>query len=361
LIHKRKKCIQDYSYEEISAIVLEKGFPKFRSQQIFELSLSYRDWLESSNVPKVVSEAFSDYEIVPAKIISKVIGQRGVTKYLFLLTDNSIVEGVYLPNNYGNTVCISTQVGCAMGCEFCASGINGLIRDLSPGEIQGQVLAVNREKNGTKNNRAISNIVLMGSGEPLNNYCNVVKFIRLISAENGMNISPRNITLSTCGITDKIYLLAKEGLPITLTISLHAASDFDRQKFMPIAKVYSIKDIVKAADYYYSSTGRRVSYEYALTKISSKEESIDDLVKLLKGKPIHINLIRLNPVQEKEILGSDDKRADEIRKILEDNGISATIRRSLGSDIEGACGQLRNHFLSDEKKIRDFSEYSVIN
>jgi 23S rRNA (adenine2503-C2)-methyltransferase len=360
LIEERKKCIQDHSLEEITAIVLERGFPKFRSQQIFELSLSYRDWAESSNIPKSLSEAFSDYVIVPAKIISKVNGNKGVTKYLFLLTDNSIVEGVYLPNNYGNTVCVSSQVGCARGCEFCASGINGLIRDLSPGEILGQVLAINREKNGTKNNRAISNVVLMGSGEPLDNYVNVIRFIRLITSENGLNISPRNITLSTCGIPDKIYKLAKEEIPLTLTISLHASSDIDRQKIMPIAKVYSIKDVVKAADFYYSNTGRRVSYEYALTELSSKNESIDDLVKLLKGKQVHINLIRLNPVRGKSILGSEDKRAEEIKKILGDNGISATIRRSLGSDIDGACGQLRNHFLADGKKIKDFSEYSVI-
>ena len=233
-----------------------------------------------------------------------------------------------------------------MGCAFCASGIDGLIRNLTAGEILGEVLEVNRDEGGTPEKRAVTNVVLMGSGEPLDNYDNVTSFLRLLNDKEGLNISERNVSLSTCGITDNIKRLADDGFSVTLTISLHAADDETRKRIMPTANKYKIADIVSAAKYYFEKTGRRYIFEYSLIKgVNDGKDNMLALAKLLKGLPCHVNLIRLNYVKEKGLKGSDN--AGEMKKILENEGISATVRRTMGSDIDGACGQLRRRFLND--------------
>lgn len=356
---KTPKSIQDLSYDELKILVIKREFPAFRATQIFNMALNHKDWNESTNLPSVVKDAFNDYNAVSVKIIEQIEGKNGVIKYLFLLSDNSIVEGVFLPNNYGNTLCISTEVGCAMGCVFCASGLVGLIRELTAGEMLGQILVVNRKQGGTKASRTISNIVLMGSGEPLANYDNLIKFLELVSCERGINISLRNITVSTCGLADKIVSLADAKLPVNLAISLHAAFDEKRRKIMPVANLFSINEVISAADYYYNKTGRRVSYEYAMTDENVDDNSIRKLALLLKNKNVHVNLIRLNDVAERTVAPASQARSIDIQKYLEDRGISVTVRRSLGSDVEGACGQLRNHFLSDGNVVKDFNDYNV--
>lgn len=300
-----------------------------------------------SNLPKPLIATLSEkYSVTGVEIIKKLISRDGTVKYLFALGDGNVVEGVLMRYKYGNTLCISTQVGCRMGCAFCASGIDGLIRNLTAGEILGEVLEVNRDEGGTPEKRAVTNVVLMGSGEPLDNYDNVTSFLRLLNDKEGLNISERNVSLSTCGITDNIKRLADDGFSVTLTISLHAADDETRKRIMPTANKYKIADIVSAAKYYFEKTGRRYIFEYSLIKgVNDGKDNMLALAKLLKGLPCHVNLIRLNYVKEKGLKGSDN--AEEMKKILENEGISATVRRTMGSDIDGACGQLRRRFLND--------------
>jgi 23S rRNA (adenine2503-C2)-methyltransferase len=236
-----------------------------------------------------------------------------------------------------------------MGCAFCASTLNGLIRNLTAGEILAQILVVNREQGGTLKDRAVTNVVLMGSGEPLDNYDHVVKFLRNLTQEGGICISARNVSLSTCGIVPKIYDLAEEGIPLNLTISLHATEDEDRKRIMPIAKAYSIAEILKACAYYFKKTGRRYIFEYSLIDGENcDEEHALALIKLLKGKPCHVNLIRLNEVKERTLASVSEKQAYRFLGVLEKNGISATLRRQMGADIGGACGQLRASYLQSE-------------
>ena len=249
---------------------------------------------------------------------------------------------------YGFTLCVSTQVGCRMGCKFCASTLHGLARNLSAGEILGQVLLVNRDLGGSRKNRQITNLVLMGSGEPLDNFDNVVKFIELISSGRGLNISQRNISLSTCGLVPGIYKLLEKDFNTTLTISLHATTDEERAKIMPIAKAYSIEEIIKACKDYYQKTNRRVYFEYTLIKgVNDSHEDIKRLSKLLKGFNCHVNVIPLNTVKERSLQGTSRLEAYKFVDDLKSQGISATVRRTMGEDIEGACGQLRNKILKE--------------
>ena len=266
---------------------------------------------------------------------------------------------------YGYTQCVSTQVGCRMGCKFCASTLNGLVRNLSAGEILSQILVVNALHGGTPAKRAITNVVLMGSGEPLDNFKNMqivferasldnydetVKFLRNATAAEGLNISARNISLSTCGLVPKMYALANEGIPLNLTVSLHATSDEDRARVMPVAKAYKIEEILKACAYYFEKTGRRYYFEYTLIEGENcDEEHARALLSLLKGKPCHVNLIRLNEVKERNLKSTGEKDAYRFLGILEKGGLSATLRRQIGSDIGGACGQLRASYLEDKK------------
>ena len=343
-----KRIIQDLNFEELENLILSLGEKKFRAKQLYE-GLMRGKKISAINLPAALREKLlQEFEDEPVKIIQTLTAEDGTEKYLFELSDGNIIEGVFMQYKYGNTQCVSTQVGCRMGCKFCASTLGGLIRNLTAGEILCEVLAVNSLHGGTTEKRKVTNIVLMGSGEPLDNYNEVIKFLKNVSAEGGINISPRNISLSTCGLVPKIYDLANEGLPVNLTISLHQTTDEGRARTMPIAKKYSIDEILKACEYYFEKTGRRYIFEYSLIAGENcDKEHADGLIKLLKGKPCHVNLIRLNEVKERDLKTITEKQAYLFLGLLEKGGLSATLRRSMGSDIGGACGQLRAGYLKN--------------
>ncbi len=341
--------LQDFSYEELLALVKDRGFPAFRAGQLLDMIIKNKSYAEATNLPKSLIENLEkDYPPMSVELAGEYRGKDGAIKYLYRLLDGNIIEGVYMPHNYGNTLCVSAQVGCRMGCKFCASGIGGLVRNLTAGEMAGQVLLANRLNGGLPQKRAVTNIVLMGSGEPLDNYDNVIKFLQLISSDKGLNISPRNISLSTVGIPSKIRELADSGFPVTLSISLHAPTNVKRERLIPLNKLHDIEDILQAAKYYFDKTGRRIIFEYALAEgENSTKESANELVRLVKGLPAHINLIPLNYVKEKGLKSAHKDLINEFLGVLTQNNISATVRRSMGSDIGGACGQLRNTFVKN--------------
>jgi len=345
-----KKILQDLSYTELEELVLSLGEKKFRAKQLFDGFLRDKK-ISEINIPSVLREKLlCDYEDRPLKIIQTLYSSDGTEKYLFELADGNIIEGVFMRYKYGNTQCISTQVGCRMGCKFCASTLGGLVRNLTSGEILCQVLAVNALHGGKGEKRAVTNLVLMGSGEPLDNYDEVISFLKNVTSPQGINISARNISLSTCGLVPKIYELADEGLPINLTISLHQITDEGRARTMPIAKKYSIDEILKACSYYFDKTGRRYIFEYSLIAGENCDtKHAEELVKLLKGRPCHVNLIRLNEVKERNLSTITEKQAYAFLGELERGGLSATLRRQIGADIGGACGQLRAGYLKDKK------------
>ncbi|MCQ2387905.1 MAG: 23S rRNA (adenine(2503)-C(2))-methyltransferase RlmN [Clostridia bacterium] len=347
-----KDCLLNYDYSKLEEIIIGLGEKKFRAGQIFRGLYLGLDFSEMSDISKPLREKLlENFDAQPVSIIKKLVSADGTEKYLFKLRDGNIVEGVLMKYKYGNSICISTQVGCRMNCAFCASGLAGLIRNLEPAEILGEVIAVNRLiEGGLADKRKITNIVLMGSGEPLDNYDNVVSFLRLVSAKEGINISARNISLSTCGIVPKIYKLADEKIPVNLTISLHSPIDSERQEIMPIAKSYTIEEILKACEYYFEKTGRRYIFEYVLIKEKNDtERHVKTLISILKGRPCHVNLIRLNDVKEKNLQGGTEKDAYRFMGALEKGGISATVRRKMGEDIEGACGQLRRSYIENNE------------
>ena len=338
--------LSDLNLTELIEYAKEKGLPAFRGRQIFDGIYNGKSLQEISNIPKnilsQIQEDYPKYEIVKT-LVSK---EDGTKKYIFSFSDGQVVEGVLMEYKYGKTLCISTQVGCRMGCKFCASGLNGLIRNLTAGEILGQVLLVNKDLGGGLKDRKITNLVLMGSGEPLDNYENVTKFLKLVSSEYGLNISQRNISLSTCGLVPKIYKLADDDFNITLTISLHASNDEIRRQTMPIANSYSINEIIEACKYYFNKTGRRVVFEYTLIKgVNDGKASADELIKRLKDLTCHINVIPLNEVKERHLKSVTRKECYDFVGLLEKGGLSATVRRTMGEDISGACGQLRNSYL----------------
>ena len=346
------KQLLDYSYEEIEKIVLDLGEKKFRAKQLFEWLNKGAEFNEMKNLPASFIKKLEDEGYVAQAIhIKDVLESKldGTKKYIYELNDGNIIEGVLMKYKYGNTICVSTQVGCRMNCAFCASGLDGLIRNLTPGEILGQVIAVNKD-NKVDKERAITNIVLMGSGEPLDNYDNVTKFLDLVNAEEGLNISMRNISLSTCGLCDKIYKLADDGYNLTLTISLHAPTNAQRLQTMPVTKKYPIEEIIKAVKYYFDKTGRRIVFEYAMIEGQNDTlESSKALVALLKGLTCHVNVIPLNYVKERGLKGTNMDSIKNFIKYLEDHKISATKRRTMGADIEGACGQLRRKYLNKDE------------
>lgn len=332
----------DFSLQELKEYVKNLGLPSYRAEQIFDALYRAKKLDEITNLSKEIKEKIAnDY---PKYEILKILESADGTKKMALkLADESIVESVLLKYKYGYTVCVSTQVGCRMGCKFCASTIGGLKRNLSAGEILLQVLIFNRIVGGTVKERGVTNVVLMGCGEPLDNYDNVTKFLTLVSSKDGLNISQRNISLSTCGLVDKIRKLADDNFSVTLTISLHAPTNEQRKKIMPIANAYKISEILDACDYYFSKTGRRVVFEYALIEnVNSSADDMLTLAHLLKGRSCHVNLIPLNSVKEQNLSGIPRKEAYRLMNILLSHGISATVRRTMGEDIEGACGQLRN-------------------
>lgn len=338
------------NFEEIQELVLASGQPKYRAQQLYSGLQSGKD-LEKINIPKDLRAYLreNNYSVGGVEIHEKFVSKLdGTIKYLYRLDDGNIIEGVLMKYKYGNTLCVSTQVGCRMGCAFCASTIGGLIRNLTAGEILGQVIKVNAE-NKTDECRGVTNIVLMGSGEPFDNYDNVLKFLRLVSSDNGLNISLRNISLSTCGVVPKIKQFAEENLGVTLSLSLHAPDDEMRKTIMPISKAYTLSETIAAMRDYVKKTGRRVVFEYAL--INNKNDTeicAKKLADLIRGMQCHVNLIPLNSVHESGLCGSGQDNVKRFRSYLEKSGISVTVRREMGADISGACGQLRRSYLKKE-------------
>ena len=352
-----KKILQDLSFAELETLVLRMGEKKFRAKQLYEGLMQGKAITQITSLSKPFKDALcAEYEDVPVRIKETFYSSDGTEKYLFEFADGNLVEGVLMRYKYGFTQCVSTQVGCRMGCKFCASTLNGLIRNLTSGEILSQILVVNalHKKDAVGSGaekRAVTNVVLMGSGEPLDNYKEVVAFLRNVTAENGICISARNISLSTCGIVPRMYDLANENLPVNLTVSLHATDDETRARVMPVAKAYKIEDILKACAYYFEKTGRRYYFEYTLIDGENCDEThADALIALLKGKPCHVNLIRLNEVKERGLKALGDKAAYRFLGRLEKGGISATLRRQIGVDIGGACGQLRAGYLEGKQE-----------
>ncbi|MFA6866536.1 MAG: 23S rRNA (adenine(2503)-C(2))-methyltransferase RlmN [Clostridia bacterium] len=348
---KTQLSLQDFTIDEWQDIVVAWGYPKFRAKQIFTCAMQAKSFDEITNLPKdLIAKLKENYLDNSIKILETLVSKDGTEKYLFKLVDGNIIEGVYMPHNYGATLCVSTQVGCRMNCSFCASSLNGLIRNLTCGEILGQVLVVNAKFNGTIKERAITNVVLMGSGEPFDNFDNVVKFLKMISSPDGINMSLRNVSLSTCGLSDKIEEFATMNLPVTLTISLHAADNEKRSRLMPVNNTFNIARVIESAKYYFKQTGRRIIFEYSLIEGENcNKESAYKLAKLLRGIPCHVNLINLNYVKERGLRGVGKDTIKEFMETLDKENISNTLRRSMGNDIEGACGQLRNKYLEDNK------------
>lgn len=339
--------------EELTALMAELGEPKFRAKQVLS-------WLARgvapegmTNVPASLKEKLSAIPFGGAKIIERKFSKRDETqKFLYELADGNIVEGVLMSYSYGNTLCISSQVGCRMGCAFCASTLNGKVRDLTAGEMLSEVTSVERLIPAAEDRkRTVTNIVMMGCGEPLDNYENTLRFLERATAADGLGISPRNISVSTCGIVPKIYSFTEDAPHITLCISLHAPNDELRRKTMPIANAYSLSELIPAAKHYADVTGRRVIFEYALIEgVNSSEEDARELARLLRGINCHVNLIPLNSVEERRLSGVTRKKAAEFAALLGRLRVSATVRRELGTDIDGACGQLRNKHIGSQTK-----------
>ncbi len=333
--------IRSLSYDELSAEILNLGFPKFRINQIFswihEKSVSSFD--EMTNISKDMRQKLSEHFYfnnisINTKLVSKI---DDTVKYLFTLSDGEYVESVIMKYKYGYSICISTQVGCKMGCTFCASAIGGFVRQLSTGEMLSEIYTAQKDLN-----IKINHLVLMGTGEPFDNFDNVFKMLNLITDEKGQNMSMRHISLSTCGVVPKIYELADKKLGLTLSVSLHAPNDNIRNKSMPINKKYDINELLKACKYYADTTGRRISFEYAMIKgVNDSDECALELSRRLKGILCHVNLIPVNNVRETDFIKSSVERQKRFIDILASRGITATVRRTLGSDINASCGQLR--------------------
>ena len=334
-----KELLTDFSLEEMTALAAELGLPKFRANQLFKWVGLGADFDDMTDLPKDVRNKLSEkYYSKPMRCERLLKSKDGTVKFLFALNDGNLIESVLMSYKHGNTLCVSTQVGCRMGCAFCASGLDGLVRNLSAGEILGQIICANEYLHNNGGDGRVSNVVLMGSGEPMDNYENITKFIRLAFAQ--LNIGQRSISLSTCGLVDKIMRLADDGFSVTLCISLHATTDEARKELMPIANKYTIAEIVAAAKYYFDKSGRRVLFEYAM--INGKNVSRSDaerLRKLTSHFSTHINLIPLNSIGG-NYSGANRTEANAFCAVLTALGASATVRRSLGSDIDGACGQL---------------------
>ncbi|MGI6214542.1 MAG: 23S rRNA (adenine(2503)-C(2))-methyltransferase RlmN [Christensenellales bacterium] len=334
------------SLEELEGFVKANGFQKFRAKQLMSWLIKGAPFDEMRNLPKdLISFLKENCVSLSAEIIKNLVSkQDGTQKLLYALKDGNVIEGALMRYSYGCTLCISTQAGCAMGCRFCASTVKGKKKDLSAAEMLSQIICANNVLKDDK----VRNIVLMGSGEPLDNYINVLRFIHL-AAEN-LNISPRRITLSTCGIVPKIYDLAKENLPITLSVSLHAPNDTLRKRIMPIANAFSLDKLIESCRHYVKTTGRRVSFEYALIKgFNDRKEHAEELANLLRGFQCHVNLIPLNDVKESVFKASSRKSVQLFYETLLKEHTAASIRRTMGQDINGACGQLRSDYLKGEE------------
>ncbi len=336
-----KTDIKSLSFDELVALVNALDLPKYRAGQLFSWlhKFGVTDFSQMANIPKSIRSVLAErYYISGCSIEEKYVSRIDSTvKYLFRLHDGEYIESVIMKYKYGYTICVSSQVGCKMGCRFCASTLAGFKRNLTAGEIEGQIHAAQ-----TDLNIRISHIVLMGIGEPLDNFDNVIRFIENVNNDNGLNISARNITLSTCGIVPKIKALMQLNLQITLTISLHAPNDEIRSRTMPVNEKYGVHELIAVCREYALRTSRRVSFEYTLIKdVNDSRECAEELSELIKGMLCHVNLIPVNNVDERNNIRSTDESVNNFLQILQKNGINATIRRTLGSDINASCGQLR--------------------
>ena len=335
--------LKSLTLPELTAVIKELGQPAFRGKQIYTwLHKGVRSYDEMSNLPKTLRDTLAaQYPICAPKVVRKQESQKdGTIKYLWQLADGNCVETVLMRYHYGNTVCISTEVGCRMGCAFCASTIGGLVRRLEPYEMLDEVLFTQIDSG-----LPVSHVVLMGIGEPLDNLDNVLRFLELVNSEEGMNISMRHISLSTCGIVPKIDELAKKKLQISLAISLHGPNNEIRDRIMPVNKAYPIEVLLEACRRYYAATSRRIHFEYAMIDgVNDREEDAKELLRRLKGLPAHINLIPLNHVEESPLKPSSRAAVARFQSILEGGGVTATVRRTLGGDIDASCGQLRRNY-----------------
>ena len=338
--------LKSMTQPEIGAVLKELGQPAFRAKQVYTwLHKGVRSYEEMTNLPKALREVLSEkYPIHAPNAVRKQESKKdGTIKYLWELQDGNCVETVLMRYHYGNTVCISTEVGCRMGCAFCASTLGGLVRKLEPCEMLDQVLFTQVDSG-----LPVSHIVLMGIGEPLDNFDNVLRFLELVNSPDGMNISMRHISLSTCGLVPKIDALAQRKLQISLAISLHGPNDEIRNKIMPVNKAYPIDELLAACRRYYDATSRRIHFEYAMIDgVNDSESCAKELLRRLKGLGAHVNLIPLNHVEESPLKPSSKAAVARFQKILEDGGITATVRRTLGGDIDASCGQLRRKYTKE--------------
>ena len=341
--------IKSLDYAELENSIKELGLPKFRASQIY-------DWLhkklvtsfdEMTNLSADLRNSLKEHFHITAAEVARMQESRedGTRKYLFRLADGNYVESVFMRYHHGNSVCISSQVGCRMGCKFCASTLDGLTRCLEPSEMLEQIYRIQ-----TLTGERVSNVVVMGTGEPMDNYDNLLKFIKLLTDEHGLNISQRNITVSTCGIVENMKRLADEKLSITLALSLHSVTDEKRRELMPIANKYSIEELMEACEYYFDKTGRRITFEYALVRnVNDTDADAKGLIKLAGRVKAHVNLIPVNPIKERDYRETARDDVLAFKNKLEKSRINVTIRREMGRDIDGACGQLR-------KKVQDGTE-----
>jgi 23S rRNA (adenine2503-C2)-methyltransferase len=339
--------LKSMTLPELSALLKEMGQPAFRAKQLYTwLHRGVRSYEEMTNLPGALRAALAEkYPIHAPTVLRRQESQKdGTIKYLWQLSDGNCVETVLMRYHYGNTVCISTEVGCRMGCAFCASTIGGLVRKLEPFEMLDEVLFTQVDSG-----LPISHIVLMGIGEPLDNFDNVMRFLELVNSPDGMNISMRHISLSTCGLVPRIDELAKRKLQLTLSVSLHAPNDRVRNTIMPVNKAYPTQELLDACRRYYAETSRRISFEYAM--IDGVNDSVEDareLISRLRGLPAHFNLIPLNHVEESPLKPSSKAAVALFQKTLEEAGIPATVRRTLGGDIDASCGQLRRKYTAEQ-------------
>lgn len=343
-----KPDIKSMELSELQLQISELSEKSYRAKQLYEWmhKKMARDYGEMTNLPKTFIEKCRERFSYTALQIVKVQESKidGTKKFLFALSDGNLVESVWMRYKHGNSVCISSQVGCKMGCAFCASTLDGWERNLLPSEMLDQIYAIT-----LFTGERVSNVVVMGTGEPLDNYENLLRFITLLTDENGLHISQRNVTVSTCGLVPRMYRLADERLQITLALSLHAATDEKRKKLMPVAQRYSLDELMEACAYYFEKTGRRITFEYSLISgVNDTKEDAKELTALLKPLNCHVNLIPVNPIKERNFAQSDKTAVEAFKNMLEKNGINGTIRREMGRDIDGACGQLRKSHMDKQ-------------
>ncbi len=347
-----KTQLLGFTPEELGAFLKEMGQPAFRARQVFAWLHQGAKFEQMSNLPKALREQLTETCIDnPVSVLETIESKLdGTVKLLYRLIDGHVIEGVLMRYKYGNTLCLSTQVGCRMGCAFCASTLDGCARNLTPAEMLGQIVCANGVLGQQGEGQKVGNIVLMGSGEPLDNYDNVVKFLRILRMEGGLCIGMRSVSLSTCGLVENMRRFADENLPVTLSLSLHAPNDTVRKQLMPVAKKYAMDEVLSACRYYIEKTGRRVIFEYALVHdVNAAPEQAQELARRLRGMQCHVNLIPLNTVAERGLMGVSEREVDVFKRELEACKISVTRRREMGDDIEGACGQLRRRYMKDNE------------